>query len=80
MAIEQDDPCQRARQLREVRDKLVTGQQVAEYEFESGNGQRRRTKFSAANLIALDKEISKAEAACAAQSGGRPRRFAILPR
>jgi hypothetical protein len=80
MAIEQDDPCERAKQLKVIRDKLITGQGVAEYEFEAGNGQRRRVKYSAASLDQLNREIAAAENACAISQGKRPRRFAIVPR
>lgn len=80
MAIEQDDPCLRAKQLRAIRDDIMLGKNVAETDFEAGNGTRRRVKFSAANLTMLNREIADADAACAARNGGRPRRFAIVPR
>ena len=77
--IEQDDPCIRAAQLRLAKDKIITGLSVSEYDFETGNGVRRRVKYNAANLTRLEDEIRKAEAACAALTGKRPRRFAIGP-
>ncbi|SOC47710.1 hypothetical protein SAMN05892877_13239 [Rhizobium subbaraonis] len=80
MAIEQNDPCARAIQLREIRDKLITGQSLVEFEQESGNGVRRRARYTTADLGRLDREILAAENACAISKGGRPRRFAIVPR
>lgn len=78
--IEQDDPCTRAAALRIIRDKLITGQGVAEYEYEAGNNVRRRLKYSAPDLPRLEREIAKAEGACALKQGKRPRRFAVTPR
>lgn len=78
--IEQDDPCLRAKQLRAVRDDIMLGRNVAETDFEAGNGTRRRVKFSMANLAMLNQAIAEADMACAAKNGGRPRRFAIVPR
>ncbi len=80
MAIEQNDPCARAAQLREIRDKLITGQSLSEFETEAGNGVRRRARYSAADLDRLDREIRSAESACAISKGERPKRFAIVPR
>lgn len=80
MAIEQNDPCVRAAELRAIRDDIMLGKHVAETEFEAGNGTRRRVKFSAANLGMLNKAIADAENACAIQQGKAPKRFAIVPR
>lgn len=72
------DPCGRLSRLLAIRDQLITGGGVAETELEQGNGTRRRVKYSAANLDALNREISAAQAACNAASGNkRPTRFAI---
>ncbi|XHE14374.1 hypothetical protein PCC82_06470 [Agrobacterium deltaense] len=72
------DPCGRVKALREVRDKVVTGGQIVEGEFEQGNGTRRRMKYSGADLGRLDKMIAEAAAACANLGGVcRPTRFAI---
>lgn len=72
------DPCGRLAALREVRDQLMTGQAIAEAEFEQGNGTRRRMKYSAANMDMLNREILAAGDACAGSAGGRRHgRFAI---
>jgi hypothetical protein len=78
--IEQDDPCARAKQLKAIRDQIITGQQVEQTEFEAGNGVRRRVQFGRFNLAALNAEIATAEAACLVKQGKRPRRFAVMPR
>lgn len=71
------DPCARASALRAIKDKVISGGAVVEAEQEAGHGGRRRVKFSPASLEALNVEISAADAACSAKTGGRPRRFAI---
>lgn len=72
------DPCARLAALREIRDRVLTGGAVTEAEFEQGNGVRRRVKYTAANMDALNREIIAASDACAATRGVcRPGRFAI---
>jgi hypothetical protein len=80
MAIEQNDPCERAKQLRALRDDIMLGRNVNEAEFEAGNGTRRRTKFGTANLAMLNQAIAEADAACDKLNGRCSRRFAIVPR
>lgn len=74
------DPCARATALKAARDKIITGGGVAEYDFEAGNGVRRRVRYTAADLARLDGEIAAAENKCLLKSGKRPRRFAVTPR
>jgi hypothetical protein len=75
MPIEQIDQCVRAEQLRGVRDALISGQATAEYESDSGNGVKRRVKYSNADLPRLEIEIRRAEEACDLTTGaGKPRR------
>ncbi len=71
------DPCGRAEALRALRDKILTGQAVEETEFEAGNGQRRKVRYSKANLSALEREIEHASNACNLTRGVRSRRFVI---
>lgn len=74
----ENDPCGRLSALREIRDKIMTGQAVSEAEFEQGNGTRRRVRYTQANIEMLNREIIAAGDACAAsQGGGRPSRYAI---
>lgn len=80
MAIEQNDPCERAKQLRAIRDEVVIGGRAVETEIEQGNGTRRRVKFATANLAALNQLIAEADALCDKQNGRCARRFAIVPR
>lgn len=74
------DPCARAEALRGIRDKIITGGGLAEFETESGNGVRRRVKYSAADLTRLDAQIAEAENRCRIKNGKRARRFAVTPR
>ena len=80
-AISQTDPCKRARQFRAIRDLLITGGATAEYEYEEGNGVKRRVKYNTADFDRLDREIASADAACAASGGengnSKPKRFAV---
>lgn len=73
----EDDPCARATALKAAKDKLITGEGVAEYEADQGNGVRRRVKYSAANMSALESEIREAENACRISQGGKPKRYAL---
>jgi hypothetical protein len=80
MADEPENPCDRAERLRKVREAIVTGKGVSETEMEAGNGTRRRVKFGAANLAALNQMIAEAQAECDKLNGRCSRRFAIVPR
>jgi hypothetical protein len=73
-------PCERAAALRARRDKIITGDGLAEYDAEQGNGVRRRVRYSAADLPRLDAEIRTAEAACRRHKGQKPRQFAATPK
>ena len=73
-------PCERATALRAARDKIIMGTGVAEYDFEAGNGVRRRVRYTAADVGRLETEISKAEKQCALKNKKRPTRFAVAPR
>lgn len=73
-------PCERAAALRARRDKIITGDNVSEYDAEHGNGVRRRVRYTAADLARLDQEIATAEAACRRKKGLRPKRFAVTPK
>jgi len=73
------DPCGRAASLRLLRDKMITGGGVAEFETQTGNGVSRRVKYGPADLSRMDAEISIAEDKCRLKSGKRPRRFAVGP-
>ncbi|MGR3804825.1 hypothetical protein [Marinibacterium profundimaris] len=70
------DPCGRAAALRALRDEVITGGGVVEIESESGNGLKRRVRYSTADLAGLDREIAAADAAC---GGARPRRRTFYP-
>lgn len=76
---DEENPCLRAARLRLKRDKLITGEAVAEYDFESGNGVRRRVKYTTASLPRLDAAITEAENACLISKGKRARKFAVGP-
>lgn len=71
------DPCGRAEALRAARDAVITGGHAEEVEQGSGNGARRRVRFSTADLARLDREIAEADAACYRLNGRRGRRFVI---
>ena len=76
----EDDPCGRATALKAKKDEIITGGGVLEIDKEHGNGVRRRVKFGAANMAALDAEIRAADNACRVKQGKRPSRFAATPR
>ena len=73
------DPCGRAAALKAKKDAIITGSGVLEIDKEHGNGVRRRVRFGAANMAALDAEIRTADNACRAKQGKRPMRFAAAP-
>lgn len=75
----EEDPCGRAKALRRIRDRLITGQQEFEIEYRANEGVGRRLRYSQADMSRLDAEIAEAMAACAAETGEAPRarRFAI---
>ena len=79
-AIEQNDPCLRAEQLKAIRDQIMLGDKAVETEFDAGNGVRRRVKFGPANLTLLNQQIMEAERKCALKNGTATPRFAITPR
>lgn len=75
MAIETQWPCDRAAQLRAIRDDLITGKAVSEVGFGDD-----RVRYTRADLGRLDQEIAAADAACRAQMGDPPlprRRYAM---
>lgn len=80
MAIEIDEanPCEAARQLRQVHLQMVAGQTAAEIRFRAGpNGVERTVSFSKGDPDKLLKLIRGFEAQCAASQGRRPRRYAL---
>lgn len=76
----EEDPCARVTALREVRDTLITGDGVAEFETESGNGLNRRVKYTSADLNRLDAQIAEADNRCRIKNGKGGRRYAVTPR
>jgi len=71
------DPCQRAVDLKAIRDEIITGGTAVEVEFQAGNGTRRHVKYSRADLDRLDALIAQADDACAIASGKRASRYAL---
>ena len=69
-----EPPCDRAERLRGIREALITGVAVTETRFGED-----AVKFAKADMVALNREIAAAEAACAASMGERPKpkRFAM---
>ena len=75
MSIEPDLPCERAAQLRAIRDDLITGKAVSEVGFGDD-----RVRYTRADMARLDQEIASADAACREQMGLSPaprRRYAM---
>ena len=70
-----DDPCGRATALRGLRDEIITGGGVIEFDVEHGNGVSRRVRYGSADLPRLDQEIAAADAACGSGQGARCRTF-----
>lgn len=74
-----DDPCGRAAKLRALRDQLITGGGVIEFESDHGNGVRRQVRYAQADLPRLDQEIAAAEVACGDARGARRRKSTFYP-
>jgi hypothetical protein len=68
--IDWDDPCARAKTLREARYRLISGLQEYQFDFKSNDVERHLT-FSRGDLGRLEAEIRIAEEACAL-AGGAP--------
>lgn len=80
MAIEIDesDPCEAARLLRQAHLQMVAGQTAAEIRFRAGpNGVERSVSFSKGDPNQLLKLIRGYETQCAALNGRRSRRFSL---
>lgn len=69
--IDLDDPCTAVKILRGLRMQIIAGGQPETVRF--GNDEVR---YSKANVTALDKEIERLSAECAAIRGGKRPRFA----
>jgi hypothetical protein len=82
MAVNWDDPCERAAALTAAYYGLLSGKATQEIEFQSGES-RRRLRYQAqsvAQMNELKREMDAAKAACDAKTEGvalKRRRFAI---
>lgn len=78
--VDWNDPCATAKALREARLRLISGGLPQRISHTSSETTRDIT-YSAPNLDALENEIARAEAECAALTGGtitpRNRRYAM---
>lgn len=70
--VDADDPCALATALYNAKLSLIAGGTAVM--FQHGE---TRTQFTAANLSALDTEISRQRDLCSQSTGGRKARFAI---
>lgn len=78
ITIDENDPCAAAATLRSVYANLIAGQSAARIMFRAGpNGVQREQEFHKADPARLAELIRSYEAKCAANAGGRPRRFAM---
>ena len=76
--IDENDPCEAARQLRQVHLQMVAGQAAAEIRFRAGpNGVERSVSFSRGDPNQLLRLIRGYEAQCAVLNGRRSRRFSL---
>lgn len=74
-SVDADDPCALWQALYAFKLKVLAGEKVEEVEIRSPVT-NRRTRFSAANIAALDNELGRLQRACEAKKGKRSR-FAI---
>ena len=76
--VDWTDPCAKAIALREAYYRLIAGDQEAEIENRSGEGQQR-VKFHRVDIETLKSEMIAAEEACQRANGitPAPRRSAI---
>lgn len=74
-----DDPCALLAVLRPAYYGLLGGSKAETIEFDAGNGVRRKVTYARSNINTLRDEVRRLEAACAAKTDGRPRRFAMTP-
>lgn len=72
-----EDPCERAERLIKAKDDIILGEKAVEIEHDSGIGEKRKVRYGQADLKALDREIHKAQTACAAKRS-RPSRFSMV--
>jgi hypothetical protein len=78
MAINWDDPCVRAAELRKAYYALVSGQGESLIRYRGPEGEQE-VRYQSADLAKLQVEMRSAEAECAETNGtpNRLRRFAI---
>jgi hypothetical protein len=78
LVIDEDNPCEAARELRAVYYQLVAGQAAQIVMFKAGaSGVERSATFHKADPSRLLTVIRGFEERCAAAQGGRVRRFAM---
>ena len=74
--VDADDPCALAKVLVAVRLRVLAGESVVQTSFGDFNS-TRSTRWSQANLPALDREIARQQDLCQQAQGGRKKRSAI---
>lgn len=76
MSINYTDPVAVLAWLKEARLKLIAGVGVQSINTQMRNGAQKQITYSKADLVALDAEIARLEAA--ADTSGTPKRFPII--
>ncbi len=78
LAINEDDPCGAAAQLRAAYAAIVAGEKAETITFKAGaQGVERTVTYHGADAAALKRLIGEYEGKCAIKTGGRPRRFGL---
>lgn len=78
LAINDDDPCGAAAQLRVAYASIVAGEKAETITFRAGaQGVERSVTYHRADADALKRLIAEYESKCAIKTGGRPRRFGL---
>jgi hypothetical protein len=78
LVIDEQNPCEAARELRAVYYQLIAGQAAQVVMFKAGaSGVERSATFHKADPSRLLQVIRGFEEQCAAAQGGRVRRFAL---
>ena len=72
VSVDTDDPCALWQALYAYKLKVLAGEQLEEFEIRSPVT-NRRSRFTPANMAALDDELTRLQRACDAKNGKRTR-------
>jgi hypothetical protein len=73
--VDADDPCALYQALFAAKLRLISGENVEEISLQAPDT-RETTRFTAANMAALDRELMRLSGLCTAKTSGKPARYA----